>query len=149
MHLILPTSYRSQSSCTEFARQIGLPWPACPCATREVGGGVCESPLSPEKAWSQEKVASSGLYREWEKCLIIDIERGESREGRGGESSAGVDWVLSQALPGRAGQGVGPESLVAEYTGRRTNFLGKVGPESWSSEIGPPMPAERSEPTVL
>jgi hypothetical protein len=83
------------------------------------------------------------------KCLIIDIERGESREGRGGESSAGVDWVLSQALPGRAGQGVGPESLVAEYTGRRTNFLGKVGPESWSSEIGPPMPAERSEPTVL
>ena len=67
MHLILPTSYRSQSSCTKFARKIGLPWPACPCANREVGGGDCESPLSPEKLARQEKVIASGFYREWEK----------------------------------------------------------------------------------
>ena len=67
MHLILPTSYRSQSSCTEFARQIGLPWPACPLPTRGGEGGARESPLSPGKAWSQEKVASSGLCREWGK----------------------------------------------------------------------------------
>ena len=67
MHLIIPTSYRSQSSCTKFARKIGLPWPACPCANREVGGGDCESPLSPEKLARQEKVIASGFYREWEK----------------------------------------------------------------------------------
>ena len=78
MHLIIPTSYRSQSSCTEFARQIGLPWPACPLPTREGGGGRRESPLSPGKAWSQEKVASSGLCREWEKKPNVKPSRGSS-----------------------------------------------------------------------
>ena len=75
MHLILPTSYRSQSSCTEFARQIGLPWPACPLPTRGGEGGARESPLSPGKAWSQEKVASSGLCREWEKKPNVSCVR--------------------------------------------------------------------------
>ena len=99
MHLILPTSYRSQSSCTKFARKIGLPWPACPCANREVGGGDCESPLSPEKLARQEKVIASGFYREWEKepnvyFIVYDHMIYSIQPGPGGGG-------MGTSLPGR------------------------------------------------